>query len=614
MDAIGRQVDRYVIEAPLGIGGFGTVYRARHTVIDRAVALKLLNPDRASAPQTLERFLQEAKAAAAIGSPHIVQVLDAGISSAGEPFLAMELLDGEDLKSRLQSHGALPFDEAIEIALQILTGLGAAHAAGIVHRDLKPANVFLARNPGGEVAKLLDFGVSKFAPPGHESDLTRTGIVLGTPHYMAPECFSGSKSAAPRSDLYSVGVILYEMLSGRMPFEADSYQQLILRVTTEPPTPLAKVAPTVPPTVAMVVDRALARDADARWQNSADFKKALSTARAGNAPSMGAGGSTALLGNVASAAASFPATTPERRLAPTPSSHATPAARPSAPTPQPHRSPSGSGPYPAQDASGSHPRASHPRTRIAPSWIPSGAPPPTSQPSVAPIAQGGGGGRLALMILIAILGATVAATAVVILLTSLGGGNTTTPAVTPLESPSPEPTGPAPAPSPTVEPDKPLPTLQPQPMIPSTRQPAVIEPPPPEPVTRPAPAPQPAPVEDAPAPAGPGPGAPAQAGGPPIGLLITPLGARVPRAEAARALAPARRALNRCRQADGEHRVQIQILFAAGGSIMNAQPYPPSSGADAAARCAAEVFEGTAEPLGSGTSGIVRVRLTLPRR
>ncbi len=187
MSAVPQRIDRYLIERELGRGSFGAVYKARHSVIGRDVALKVLHPERATSPSVLERFLGEARAVAAIGSPHIVQVFDAGLTPDGKAFLAMELLEGEDLAQHLARQGRLSPAAAVSIAREVLLGLAAAHRAGVVHRDLKPANIFLARASDGSLhAKVLDFGISKIARPVGE-ELTMTGTMLGTPHYMTPD-------------------------------------------------------------------------------------------------------------------------------------------------------------------------------------------------------------------------------------------------------------------------------------------------------------------------------------------------------------------------------------------------------------------------------------------
>jgi eukaryotic-like serine/threonine-protein kinase len=268
----GTKVDRYYVEKLLGGGGMGAVYFARHVHLEQPVALKLLKANLAASRDMVERFVREAKAAAAIGNPHIIRVSDFGITSDGRAFLAMELLDGRDLDHVLASEKTLAPARAARIALQVLDGLGAAHAAGIVHRDLKPANIFLL---AGDQVRLVDFGVSKvLARPG-TSSLTQTGMVMGTPMYMAPEQFKGAREVDGRADLYAVGVTLYQMLSGAFPYDAQTYESLILQIYTEPPKPLSQVAPGVPGPLAQVVERAMAREPERRYANAREFADAL---------------------------------------------------------------------------------------------------------------------------------------------------------------------------------------------------------------------------------------------------------------------------------------------------------------------------------------------------
>ena len=269
---IGQTVDRYALEAVLGAGGFGAVYRARHVMMDRAVALKLLH-SHIRDPQLQERFLREARTAAAIGHPNIVQVYDCGLTSGGEAFLAMELLDGRDLAQLLEERRKLPWREAVALVVDVLAGLQAAHQAGVVHRDLKPGNVFLPRSGG---IKLLDFGISKLEGKG-VPQLTQTGVVMGTPHYMAPETFAGARDVDQRADLYSIAAMLYEMVGGSPPHDADTYERLVIKVATMP-APSARALPDVPHAIADVIDRGLVANPAERWASADDFRAALANA------------------------------------------------------------------------------------------------------------------------------------------------------------------------------------------------------------------------------------------------------------------------------------------------------------------------------------------------
>jgi serine/threonine protein kinase len=217
---LGQTVDRrYVVKRLLSRGGMGAVYLCRRTVIDRLVAMKVLRAELMHDPESTERFIIEAKAASAIGSPHIVEVFDFGTMPDGCTYFVMEYLEGDSLGKVLERDGHLTPDRAIHIAKQIAEGLAAAHDVDIVHRDLKPDNVVLIQRDSGEFVKILDFGLAKVARP--QGRLTRVGKVFGTPHYMSPEQSRG-KPVDLRTDVYALGVMLYEMLSGRVPFEGDT--------------------------------------------------------------------------------------------------------------------------------------------------------------------------------------------------------------------------------------------------------------------------------------------------------------------------------------------------------------------------------------------------------
>lgn len=271
---IGAKLDRYAVRSLLGSGGFGAVYAAQHVHTESLVALKVLKRFLSQDPVMLDRLLREAKAAASVGSEHIVRVLDAGVSPEGQGFLAMELLEGVDLKELCYREPMTP-PRLASLVVQVLDALEVAHAKGIVHRDLKPANIFVTE---GDFVKLLDFGISKVRQEGAVNALTQTGMAMGTPAYMAPEQFFSAKDVDGRADLYSVGVILYELLAGRLPFNADSYADLLVQIRTQPPPPLLTVAPGTPQILAEVVDQALARDPAKRFGNAAAMARALRSA------------------------------------------------------------------------------------------------------------------------------------------------------------------------------------------------------------------------------------------------------------------------------------------------------------------------------------------------
>lgn len=268
---------KYRLERLLGEGGMGSVHEARHQLIGRACAVKLLRPEIAHDAQAVQRFLREARAAAAIGHRGIVDVYDVGVSPQGRPYLVMELLRGESLGSRL--HGGRKLEPAVaaEILVQVLDALAHAHRAGIVHRDLKPDNLFLVPERGGsESTKILDFGVSRMQRPDVPDEaLTRSGMVLGTPHYMAPEQAAGAPDVDHRIDLYAAGVILYRCLTGRLPFAGDNYNQLILRIATTPFPRAREVEPSIPAELEAVILRATERERERRYPDAEAMLRAL---------------------------------------------------------------------------------------------------------------------------------------------------------------------------------------------------------------------------------------------------------------------------------------------------------------------------------------------------
>ncbi|HMI82995.1 MAG TPA: serine/threonine-protein kinase [Polyangiaceae bacterium] len=230
---VGTLVDgRYEVETVLGEGGMGVVYVVRHRSLDKRFALKVMRAEMARDNELAARFIQEARAAAAIFHPNVVQITDFGELPNDAPYFVMELLDGAPLSKLLKMGGPPPFARALRILKQVAAALGAAHSAGVVHRDLKPDNIHVTSN---DVVKVLDFGVAKVAGAGR---LTRTGMVYGTPHYMSPEQASGD-DVDHRADIYALGIIMYEMFAGRVPFEADSYMGVLTKhmfMLPEPPS------------------------------------------------------------------------------------------------------------------------------------------------------------------------------------------------------------------------------------------------------------------------------------------------------------------------------------------------------------------------------------------
>jgi serine/threonine protein kinase len=270
--------NRYRILSILGSGGMGVVYEAEHLGLERSVAVKVLNPLQAKKKNTVKRFQQEARAAGGIGHPNICEVYDMGWLEDGCPYLVMERLHGQTLADRIRKSGGLPFLEAVEVLSQVLAGLMAAHEKGIMHRDIKPENIFLSRRTNADpVAKILDFGVSKGMAGGAEEplDLTRTGMVMGTPYYMSPEQARGERNLDARVDVYACGVMLYECLTGRRPFLAPNYNALLLQILTENPRPARDLRPDLPAAFEPIMRRSMARARDDRYSTAASLRRDL---------------------------------------------------------------------------------------------------------------------------------------------------------------------------------------------------------------------------------------------------------------------------------------------------------------------------------------------------
>lgn len=273
----GSRIDRYEVQRWIGGGGMGAVYIARHMMLHHQVALKLLHPSISQRGDILERFLREARATASLGSRNIVKVFDCAVTPEGTAFIAMEALEGESLQGLLDREVSVAPERAVEIISQVLSGLSEAHGAGIVHRDMKPGNVFITPVGGGVRATVLDFGISKIRS-GTAASLTQTGTVMGTPHYMAPEQIWNSKDIDHRADLYAVGVMLYEMLSGRLPFDAASTAELLVKACTTDPIPLRDLGLQLPPALVAAVDHSMRRDPAQRYQTAQEFSEGLSAA------------------------------------------------------------------------------------------------------------------------------------------------------------------------------------------------------------------------------------------------------------------------------------------------------------------------------------------------
>jgi len=274
---VGRVVEgKYRIDALLGSGGMGAVFSAENLRIGKPVAIKILLRAYAKDSDSERRFYREARMAGSLGHPNIVEIFDMGALENGQPFQVMELLRGETLASRLKTEGALAFDDALVIAEQVLSALTAAHQKGVVHRDLKPENVFLADRAGERIAKLLDFGISKNLSRGEDEtlSLTRPGAVVGTPYYLSPEQARGD-SVDHRADIWAMGVVLYEMLTGRLPYKAENYNRLIVKILTKKPEPPRALRPAIDIALEDIVLCALSHEPKDRFQSAAEMRAAI---------------------------------------------------------------------------------------------------------------------------------------------------------------------------------------------------------------------------------------------------------------------------------------------------------------------------------------------------
>jgi len=278
---IGKHINNYEIASLLGEGGMGTVYLALHPIMGRKAAIKVLKPELARDESLVMRFFNEARAANAIRHPNIIDIIDVGLLPEDNvPYMLMEFLEGESLSSRLDHTRVLPVDVAVEIAFQTASALAAAHSKGIVHRDLKPDNLFLIPDEmvkGGERVKVLDFGIAKLRDDLRGSSMkTRTGAIMGTATYMSPEqCQGLIERIDQRTDIYALGVILYEMLCGAPPFASEGFGDILIMHVMREPDPPRRRNPAVTSELAATMLRALAKDPAHRFQSMTEFQSAL---------------------------------------------------------------------------------------------------------------------------------------------------------------------------------------------------------------------------------------------------------------------------------------------------------------------------------------------------
>jgi serine/threonine-protein kinase len=268
--------DRFRLIRQLGQGGMGSVWLATHLALDIPCAVKFIEGEIAQLPEAQARFEREAKAAAQLRSPNVVQILDHGVWQ-GTPYIAMELLDGEDFGKRLAKLGRMPASDVIRIITQVCRALGKAHGVGIVHRDLKPDNIYLVPDDDREIAKVLDFGIAK-TTGGIDGSNTKTGAMLGTPYYMSPEQAQGTRAVDARSDLWSLAVIAFQALTGRLPFESEALGDLLVKIIVAPIPSPREFAPDLPPTFEAWWQKASQRDPTQRYQTARELSDSLALA------------------------------------------------------------------------------------------------------------------------------------------------------------------------------------------------------------------------------------------------------------------------------------------------------------------------------------------------
>lgn len=270
--------DKYRVERVLAMGGMGVVVAAHHLQLDEQVAIKFLRDETLSDPEAVARFAREARAAIKIKSEYVTRVIDVGALANGAPYMVMEYLEGESLATFLRLRGALPLGQAVEFMLQTCEALAEAHALGIIHRDIKPANLFVTRRADGLMAiKVLDFGISKLATTGGNwaNDLTRKSVALGSPSYMSPEQLACAGTVDVRTDIWSLGVTFFEMLTGQVPFNADTTPQLCGMILRDPAPPARELRPNTPDGVEAILRKCLEKERENRYENVGELAIAL---------------------------------------------------------------------------------------------------------------------------------------------------------------------------------------------------------------------------------------------------------------------------------------------------------------------------------------------------
>jgi serine/threonine-protein kinase len=274
--AAGQTIGSYRILQKIGTGGMGAVYLAEHPLIGKKVALKVIHRELATNKEVVQRFFQEAKAVTKIGNEHIISIHDFGVTPEGDHFYIMEYLDGQTLAQVLSKDSVLPTMRALHIGAQIAAALGAAHSAGVIHRDLKPDNVMLTTRLGDkDFVVLLDFGLAKMNIGGSSAVRTAAGVLLGTPQYMSPEACESRGNLDHRTDIYALGILLFQMITGLLPFDGETMGEVLVKQVTQLPPPPRGYNPSIPPSVEQIVLRCLAKAPDARFPTMLALREAL---------------------------------------------------------------------------------------------------------------------------------------------------------------------------------------------------------------------------------------------------------------------------------------------------------------------------------------------------